>query len=175
MSNLNYIFFEEYKHLDKLCSELYQEQHGISHYICDMKSTPSNAYQHIPGWKEDLEKLIRLRHIRNYLAHTANAFDEEVCTHEDIEWSHEFRRRILKQSDPMSLLHQYSVEKPSTSKPQSLRASMQSHTSITEIKKIRSYTNKESHLLYWIKSLLIIIWIVLLVVLGITVMWVFCY
>ena len=40
MDNLNYIFFEEFKRLDKLCGELYADQHGISKYIDDMRNVP---------------------------------------------------------------------------------------------------------------------------------------
>lgn len=38
-NRLNYMLFEEFKRLDKLCGDLYQEQHGISRYIDDMKNT----------------------------------------------------------------------------------------------------------------------------------------
>lgn len=38
MDNLNYAFFEEFKHLDKLCGELYGDKHGISKYIDDMRN-----------------------------------------------------------------------------------------------------------------------------------------
>lgn len=111
MDNLNYNFFEEYKRLDKLCGELYGDQHGVSHYIDDMKDVPKNSYLHISNWKTDLEQLIRLRHIRNYLAHTEGAFNEEICTQKDIEWSQNFYKRILNQSDPIATLYQYSEEK----------------------------------------------------------------
>lgn len=70
MGNLNHDLFEEYKHLEKICGEIYREQHGVTHYIDDMKMASERDYRHIPNWKEDLERLVRLRHIRNYLAHT---------------------------------------------------------------------------------------------------------
>ena len=107
MEKLNYILFEEFKHLDKLCGELYGEQQGVTHYIDDMREVPERDYRHIPNWKADLEQLVRFRHIRNYLAHTEGAFDKEACTEEDIEWSQDFCQRILKQSDPLALLYQY--------------------------------------------------------------------
>lgn len=111
MGNLNYAFFEEYKHLDKLCGELYQDQHGISRYIDDMKNVPVNISRCIPEWKEDLEQLIRLRHIRNHLAHTEGAFHDKVCTQRDIEWLQEFHRRIMSQTDSLALLYQSAKEK----------------------------------------------------------------
>lgn len=117
MGNLNHDLFEEFKHLDKLCGEIYGEQHGVTHYIDDMKMAPVSDYRRIPNWKEDLEQLIRLRHIRNYLAHTEGAFEENACTSTDIEWSRDFYERILNQSDPLALLHQYSMEKQRKIKP----------------------------------------------------------
>lgn len=119
MGNLNYDLFEEFKHLDKICGEIYGEQHGVTHYIDDMKMVSESDYRHIPDWKEDLERLIRLRHIRNYLAHTEGAFEENACTSTDIEWSRDFYRRILDQSDPLALLHQYFMEKQRRIKPRS--------------------------------------------------------
>lgn len=117
MGNLNYDLFEEFKHLDKLCGEIYGEQHGVSHYIDDMKDASGSDYRYIPNWREDLERLIRIRHIRNHLAHTEGAFDEEACTPRDIEWSRDFHRRILNQSDPLALLRQYSEAKQRMVKP----------------------------------------------------------
>lgn len=107
MNNLNLIFLEEYKHLDKLCSELYDGQPGVTNYINDMKSMDWNDARDIPNWKADLSNLIRLRHIRNHLAHTEGAFGEKLCTNEDVNLVKDFRNRILKQTDPLSLLGKY--------------------------------------------------------------------
>lgn len=115
MNNLNYVFFEEFKHLDKLCCELYQTQYGITHYIDDMKIVSVNDYQYIPNWKADLEQLIRVRHIRNYLAHEGG-FNEETCTQNDIDWICAFYQRILNQSDPIAMLYQMSKAKKQTPK-----------------------------------------------------------
>ncbi len=107
MNNLNLIFLEEYKQLDKLCSELYDGQPGVTSYINDMKSEDWNDAREISNWKSDLSDLIRLRHIRNHLAHTEGAFDEKLCTSEDVNWVKAFRDRILKQTDPLALLQKY--------------------------------------------------------------------
>lgn len=175
MSNLNYVFFEEYKRLDKLCGELYHDQYGISHYIDDMKSASGNDCKYIPGWKEDLEKLIRIRHIRNHLAHTEGAFHEEICTHKDIEWSREFHRRILNQSDPLAMLYQYSkaaqqVKKInlSASKLQSSQTSPQTSLDFKEIKETNSLADTTKHSFYWIIVLLVIAGVLFLTILDIT-------
>ena len=108
MNNLNFIFLEEYKHLDKLCSELYDGQPGITSYINDMKSINLDNACRVPNWKADLSNLIRLRHIRNHLAHTEGAFNEKLCTNDDVDWVKDFRGRILKQDDPLAMLREHS-------------------------------------------------------------------
>lgn len=102
MRSLNYVFFEEFKRLDKLCGEIYHSQHGVTSYIEDMKTVSQPC---ILNWKSDLDKLIHLRHLRNHLAHTSGAFQEDICTQKDIDSVIEFYNRILSQEDPMALLH----------------------------------------------------------------------
>lgn len=108
MNNLNLIFLEEYKQLDKLCSELYDGQPGVTSYINEMKNVNWNDARDIPNWKSDLYELKRLRHIRNHLAHTEGAFDEKLCTNDDVNWVKNFRNRILKQTDPLATLRKKS-------------------------------------------------------------------
>lgn len=105
---MNFIFLEEYKHLDKLCSELYDGQPGVTSYINDMKSVDWDNARRVPNWKVDLNNLIRLRHIRNHLAHTEGAFNEKLCTNDDVDWLKDFRRRILRQDDPLAILRKRS-------------------------------------------------------------------
>lgn len=174
MSILNYTFFEEYKHLDKLCGELYREQRGISHYIDDMKEVSINTSRYIPNWKDDLDKLIRLRHIRNHLAHAEGAFNEKICTQKDIEWIQEFHKRILNQSDPLALLYQFSKAKqqmertkPSVSmlqqaQPLPQNKLPQNNEKTEEIHKDLAPTNKEKQAF----SLIILLFILLFIFVG---------
>lgn len=104
MNNLNFIFLEEYKQLDKLCSELFDGQPGVTSYINEMKGTDWSNAREVLNWKTDLNNLIRLRHIRNHLAHTEGAFEENLCTGEDVKWVKDFRNRIFKQIDPLASL-----------------------------------------------------------------------
>ncbi len=108
MSNLNYIFFEEFKHLEKLCREIYQSNSGVSDYINDMENVSAKDYRNIKDWERDLKQLKRLRKIRNTLAHVEGAFSENICTQNDIDWLKEFYKRIMKQTDPIALLRQNS-------------------------------------------------------------------
>ena len=110
MNNLNFIFLEEYKHLDKLCSELYDGQPGVTSYINAMKNMDWNDTRQVSNWRSDLNNLIRLRHIRNHLAHTEGSFNEKLCTSVDVNWVKDFRNRILKQTDPLAMLRINSKE-----------------------------------------------------------------
>lgn len=108
MNNINYAFFEEFKKLDKLCSEIYGAPNGVTHYIDDMKSVSYSNYHRIPNWEYDMKQLKRLRHIRNNLAHMEGSFNENICTTNDIKWIEAFRNRILTQSDPLAMQYQNS-------------------------------------------------------------------
>ena len=57
MNNLNYIFFEEFKKLEKLCGEMYGSHNGVTNYIDDMKDVPYSNYRDIPNWEDDLSQL----------------------------------------------------------------------------------------------------------------------
>ncbi|MCR5203651.1 MAG: hypothetical protein K6E47_01220 [Lachnospiraceae bacterium] len=96
-------FLDEYKHLEKLCNDLYNQQHGISLYISDMEATPRAASIMISEWNKDLKVLKHLRHIRNAMVHDLNE-QEVTYTQEDIRNLKEFHRRIMEQRDPLSLL-----------------------------------------------------------------------
>ncbi len=96
-------FLDEYKHLEKLCNDLYNQQHGISLYIADMEATPRAVSTIIPEWNKDLKVLKHLRHIRNAMVHDLNE-QEVTYTQEDIRNLKEFHRRIMEQRDPLSLL-----------------------------------------------------------------------
>ena len=105
MNNLNYIFFEEFKKLEKLCGEMYGSHNGVTNYIDDMKDVPYSNYLDIPNWEDDLSQLKKMRHIRNNLAHEEGAFAKKVCTKNDIRWIQTFIKRIMNQSDPLAIQH----------------------------------------------------------------------
>lgn len=103
MNNLNYIFFEEFKKLEKLCGEMYGSHNSVTNYIDDMKDVPYSNYRDIPNWEDDLSQLKKMRHIRNNLAHEEGAFAKKVCTKNDIRWIQTFIKRIMNQSDPLAI------------------------------------------------------------------------
>lgn len=156
MEHLNYTFFEEYKRLDKLCGDLYGEQHGISCYIEDMKASVSNNdYRNIPDWTSDLQQLVRLRHIRNHLAHTEGAFHEKNCTQEDISWILNFYERILSRTDSLAMLYRYPKEKQESMRNKN--ADVQHDTINTDQQNAPEEENDEWKDSYWIIFFLIIV------------------
>ena len=50
-----------------------------------------------------MKKLKRVRHLRNNLAHNTDAFDEENCTQEDIQFVKDFHQRIINGTDPLQI------------------------------------------------------------------------
>ena len=95
-------FIDEYKHLEKLCSEIYGQQHGISQYISDMEQTPLYTAGKISGWDGDLNNLKRVRHLRNKMVHDVDDYDS-VYEPEDLEFLRTFYQRIISQNDPLAL------------------------------------------------------------------------
>ena len=115
MNNLNYIFFDEFKKLDKICRDIYgaslDGKLGVTMYLDDMSSNSHLVKNHIPSWYSDYNKLKKLRNIRNELAHSQNSFSYIECTQDDIDFICNFRKRILDQTDPLSILHKQIKQK----------------------------------------------------------------
>ena len=94
-------FLDEYKHLEKLCNEIYGQNHGITQYINDMEQTFGSESRIIPGWDADLRQLKRLRHIRNAMVHDTTDYESDY-TDEDIDYLREFYQRIMDGTDPLT-------------------------------------------------------------------------
>lgn len=116
MSNLNDIFLEEFKRLDKLCKEMYRTDTGVTTYINEMKRVPASVSRAVPGWNADLKQLISLRHLRNHLSHDVGTLDKTICTKNDIDWLKAFYKRLYNQSDPLTLLYKRNKNKPQKAK-----------------------------------------------------------
>lgn len=65
-------FFEEYKRLEHLCSDMYSCKNGVSQYIEDMESRSPRETSLISSWYTDYKLLKHLRWIRNRIAHPEN-------------------------------------------------------------------------------------------------------
>jgi len=117
MQELDNKFFEEYKRLDKLCSEILSCQNGVSEYILQMERTSSGQYK-ISSWNDDYKKLKHLRWVRNQIAHNTSGYmiSEETDLLEVID----FYDRIMSQNDPFAQLWRAETEKLSRSQTYSI-------------------------------------------------------
>lgn len=95
-------FFEEYKHLDSLCSDMYSCRNGISEYIDQMDSKSHQGSPLIPSWNSDYKMLKHVRWVRNQIAHDSGAY--QVSEPEDLEFVRNFYDRIFSGQDSLTLL-----------------------------------------------------------------------
>lgn len=97
MNKTDMEFFETYKRLDRLCSDVFGLRNGgVTRYIDELKAI---GYE----YSEDCKTLKRLRHIRNQMAHDEGAFDYQMCDREDIIWLNTFYNRMMKGADPLAV------------------------------------------------------------------------
>ena len=95
-------FINSYKHLEKLCNEIYGDNHGISTYIDEM-SNLTDASRYVSNWNEDLKRLKHYRWVRNQIVHDPNCTEENMCESVDSQWLDNFYSRIMSGSDPLTL------------------------------------------------------------------------
>lgn len=106
MNNFNYQFFEEFTKLNKVCVAVYQVEGGTFGYLVQMGGVSGASAEMIPRWYEDLEQLHRYRMVYQALAQSTEAFEEVLCSEEDVNWLRAFGNRIMERTDPLALLHQ---------------------------------------------------------------------
>jgi len=58
---LNLQLVEKFGELEKLCNEIYDDKHGVTLYIEDMKNSSPRARGLAPYWDYSLNKLIILK------------------------------------------------------------------------------------------------------------------
>jgi hypothetical protein len=95
-------FIEAYKHLEKLCGEVMNDDRRIGAYIDEMRNNPKGAF-YVPGWEEDLKRLKHCRWVRNQIAHNPDCTEENMCEPDDALWLDQFRARIMEQTDPLAM------------------------------------------------------------------------
>ena len=94
-------FMDAYKSLEKLCGEIYDDQHGVSLYIDEMLHTPDGSF-YVAGWKEDLKQLKHYRWVRNQIVHEPGCTEANMCSPKDTRWLLQFHSRIRKANDPLA-------------------------------------------------------------------------
>lgn len=99
MNKTDMAFFETYKKLDRLCSDMFGLKNGgVTRYIDELKAI---GYE----YTDDCKILKRLRYIRNMLAHDEGTFDCEMCTKDDIAWLENFYDRLMRRTDPLAVYY----------------------------------------------------------------------
>lgn len=94
-------FFEAYKHLDKLCGEIFNCNNGVSAYILEMEKSPKGQY-YVDSWLSDYKALKHIKWVRNQIAHdTTNCI---WSNNEDLSFVESFYNRIINQDDPFAQL-----------------------------------------------------------------------
>ena len=95
-------FFEEYKRLDKLCSEMYSCQNGISEYIAQMENKAYQGQYRIHSWDSDYKMLKHVRWVRNQIAHDSGTY--QISEPEDLTFVRDYYNRIFSGQDSLTLL-----------------------------------------------------------------------
>ena len=116
-------FIDSYKHLEKLCGEIFNDSRRLSAYIDEMINTEDGDF-YVQNWNNDLKKLKHYRWIRNQIAHEPGCNEENMCEREDELWLNNFHTRIMNQTDPLSLYRKARFKK---SKPNSYSAPSPKH------------------------------------------------
>ena len=104
-------FIDAYKKLEKLCGEIYNDNHGISSYIDEMINTPIGSL-YVAGWDEDLKQLKHYRWVRNQIVHEPGCTEANMCEPYDTEWINNFHSRIMTASDPLAQYRKARNPKP---------------------------------------------------------------
>lgn len=97
-------FFEEYKKLGKICSDIYGCNDGVTAYIEEMKEKTDDGQSFVRSWNDDFRTLLHVRKVRNLIAHETSAYP--FSDHEDLLFVKDFYSRILSTQDPLTLLRE---------------------------------------------------------------------
>ena len=104
-------FISSYKTLEKLCSDIYGDNHGISTYIDEMQNRPRGSYL-VRGWDDDLKQLKHYRWVRNQIVHEPDCSEDNMCDVGDAEWIDTFYSRIMDQTDPLAMYRKATAPRP---------------------------------------------------------------
>ena len=149
-------FINSYKQLEKLCNEIYGDNHGISSYIDDMSKLTSASY-YVSSWDDDLKQLKHYRWIRNQIVHEPNCTEENLCEYEDAKWLENFHSRIMSGTDPLAL-YRKARSSQVTQKPKQAKSTEYVYT---EYKRTPS---KPTGCLTYLMEILLIVTVVSLIV-----------
>lgn len=120
-------FIDSYKHLEKLCGEVLNDDRRVSAYIDAMLSMPRGSYL-VAGWNEDIKRLKHYRWVRNQIAHEPGCSEENMCEPNDVMWLDNFYSRIMNQTDPVALYHRATKPRPAPKPKQTYTSRTTGHT-----------------------------------------------
>ena len=120
-------FLEAYKHLEKLCGEVFGDDKCISAYIDEMTQISRGSYV-VGGWDEDLRHLKHYRWVRNRIVHDPDCTEQNMCAPEDAVWLEKFYQRIMNQTDPLALYAQATKPQPKAKPAQESALQWDSYT-----------------------------------------------
>lgn len=107
MNQIEQVFWEEFKRLDKLCKEIYGSPQdgrlGVTWYLEDMEKHSRRGSALVQNWTSDYALLKKLRKARNELSHEAYPPSYSV-TQTDIQFIRSFYVRIMNRTDPLAIL-----------------------------------------------------------------------
>ena len=107
MSKINDEFMEAYKRIDHFCKDALGTDKGVTSYIDEMREK-TDGYKYVPGWKDNLDSLVKYRHMRNNYSHEIGSSYSDICEWDDVFWLREFYQKLLNVKDPLSI---YSLAK----------------------------------------------------------------
>ncbi len=154
-------FIDSYKRLEKICSEMYGDTHGLSTYIDEMIGTPNGSY-YVSGWNEDLKQLKHYRWVRNQIVHEPGCTEENMCDPGDMQWLDNFYSRIMSTNDPLALYRKmkspHRAQKPIQQPKQTYSSNPTSYT----YQQCRKTSSKPTGCLTYLMGALIVVAVVLI-------------
>ena len=110
-TQLNAELVEKFGELERLLGQIYGQQHGVTCYIDEMTEKTSIFSAKIHEWNIVLKRLKDVRHKRNNLSHGEVSFSEDYAEQADIDFVKDFKLKILKSADPLSLCRKLGVQR----------------------------------------------------------------
>ena len=151
-------FMNAYKHLEKLCGDILNDERRISAYIDEMAKI-SDGSTKVHNWDNDLKKLKHYRWIRNQIVHEPDCQEENICHPDDVAWLNNFYSRIMNQTDPLAMYFQ-------ATKPQPVAKSAQNHEPAQLQYTYSKQPNRPKH-----KSKKVVRWIVFSIIVAIVLLY----
>lgn len=147
-------FMNAYKHLEKLCGDILNDERRISAYIDEMAKI-SDGSTKVHNWDNDLKKLKHYRWIRNQIIHEPDCQEENICHPDDVAWLNNFYSRIMNQTDPLALYLKSSKVNPLTKTQKESNYSPQR-------KKIHHKTKRSANFTLFFIILIVLIFVLLI-------------